>query len=231
MNVQFRLPPKMADLAVTHAVTAYDPGSDELLHEFEIPPGLDTLAMKIAEVEVDDPFGALSYPLAEGQLTAFRFVFGFKPLSTTAEYFFEPWQRQAERLNPRTSRLFANLNDVGLGRSRSDIAAPITERELTVPTLRLLGKSPIGFLTTSDLRSQLTKIFRPAGTDAKLLASRSDARFAQKVRNMVSNRFRPYSFINKGYAVYHEDKRGLRITERGHEILRHLDWYGRTKRQ
>lgn len=230
MNLQFRLPPRMADLAVSHAVTAYDPGSDELLREFEVPPGLDSLARKIAEVEEDDPSGALSYPLVESQLTAFRFIFGLRPLLTNAEFFFEPWHRQAERLHPRTTRLFADLNDVGLGRPQRNISERINERELAIPTLRLLAKSPTDFLTTTDLKSQLTEILRPVGTDAKLLASRSDTHFAQKVRNMVSNRFQPYSFIKKGYAVYVSAQRGLRITERGHELLRHLDWYGRTKR-
>lgn len=230
MNVQFRLPSKMTGLAVAHAITAYDSISSELVSEFEIPLGLDSLAVKIAEVDEDDPFGALSYPLGERQLVALRFIFGLQSSLTNAEFFFEPWERQEEYKNLKTANLFAKLKEVSFNEAIRRHSTSINERELTVPTLRLLSESPTGFLTTTELKSRLTEKLRPTGSDAELLASRSDTHFAQKVRNMVSNRWRPYSFINKGYAIYNEEKHGLRITEAGREVLRQLDWYGRQRR-
>ena len=227
MNVLFSPPPRAPDLAVAHAITAYDRSSDSLVHEFEIPLSLDELAMKIAEVEEDDPFGALSYPLADRQMTAFKFIFGVRSSPSNALFYFEPWTRHESRVPPDAGRLFSRLKEVGLKPSRLGASGPINERELTIPTLRLLSEAPQGFRSTTDLKNELVRRLQPVGRDAKLLASRNDTHFAQKVRNMVSNRFAHYSFIRRGYASYDQVLSGLTITDRGRGILSDLDKYGR----
>jgi hypothetical protein len=231
MNVQFRPPQRLTGLAVVHAITSYAMDTDQLLQEFEIPLSLDGLAMKIAEVDADDPFGACSYPLVDSQVAAFRFVFGMPILQGGGIFYFEPWAKPAHTLPPRKARLLAALRDVGPQPSERRLLGPINERDLTVPTLRLLAATPSGFLATSDIKRELTRRLQPTGRDANLLPGRSDTHFAQKLRNMISNRARCYSFISKGYASYLPEAQGLRITERGRDVLRDLDRYGQAQRQ
>lgn len=95
----------------------------------------------------------------------------------------------------------------------------IFESDIKVPTLRYLEKQPSGFATTSDLISHLSGEFQPSGEDAEILNGRSDSRFSQIVRNMVSNRSRAGNIVNDGYAKYVKKRRGLLITESGKSLL------------
>lgn len=93
----------------------------------------------------------------------------------------------------------------------------VTEAQLTVPTLELAELRPDGYISTSDLIVELGRIFHPSGQDAAILDSRSDTYFSQKVRNMISHRTTPGSFIAQGLAEYTGD--GIRITDAGRAFL------------
>lgn len=62
----------------------------------------------------------------------------------------------------------------------------IEEKELILPALYIIKRR--GSATTSDLIEDLTIFFNPTGEDAELLSGRSDTKFSQKVRNLVSHR-------------------------------------------
>lgn len=98
----------------------------------------------------------------------------------------------------------------------------ISERDLVVPALEIMDGRPDGCVSTSDLIQELEDLFSPGGRDAEILEGRSDTYFSQKVRNMISHRHSPSSFIYKGYAEYDEDCRGLRITDKGRWLLQEL---------
>jgi transcriptional regulator with XRE-family HTH domain len=91
----------------------------------------------------------------------------------------------------------------------------IKERDTYVPVLDLLDDQPDGFLRTADLIRALEDWFSPKGKDAEILAGRSDTRFSQIVRNIVSHRDSPTNLIGAGWAEYDRTKRGLRITTAG----------------
>jgi hypothetical protein len=93
----------------------------------------------------------------------------------------------------------------------------IAERDLIIPTLRLAAQRADGYIATSDLITALEETFQPEGLDADILDGRSDTRFSQKVRNLVSHRDNPNSMFSRGYAVYTGD--GIRITEAGRAFL------------
>lgn len=96
----------------------------------------------------------------------------------------------------------------------------ITERDLIVPALRLASERANGEISTTDLIIELTELFQPSGRDAELIEGRNDTHFSQKVRNMISHRNQPSSFIANGYAEYTGD--GIRITEQGRQLLKNL---------
>ena len=96
----------------------------------------------------------------------------------------------------------------------------ISERELVVPTLRLLDDGNNGWMAMSDIIARLTELFAPSGQDAEILNGRSDTYFSQKVRNMISHRDQPSSFIHKGLAHY--EQAGLRISGEGRSTVRAL---------
>lgn len=48
---------------------------------------------------------------------------------------------------------------------------------------------------------------------------RSDTYFSQKVRNLISHRKAPTSFIANGYAEHDEKRNGIQITEAGRKLL------------
>lgn len=95
----------------------------------------------------------------------------------------------------------------------------IRERDTYLPILRLLSEAQDGFMPTSDLIRELERHFAPSGQDAEILAGRSDTRFSQIVRNVVSHRDTPGNLIEEGWAEYEKGKRGLRITQAGREHL------------
>lgn len=95
----------------------------------------------------------------------------------------------------------------------------IKERDTYLPTLKMLSEAEGGFLTISDLIRALEDHFAPTGEDAEILAGRSDTRFSQIVRNIVSHRETPGNLIKEGWAEYDKGRRGLKITPEG---VRHL---------
>ena len=97
----------------------------------------------------------------------------------------------------------------------------IRERDTYRPMLELLDDAPDGFLTTTDLIKGLEFRLEPVGEDNAILDSRSDTRFSQIVRNVVSHKDSATNPIKLGWIDYDRKKRGLRITVEGrHELSR-----------
>lgn len=101
-------------------------------------------------------------------------------------------------------------------------AIRLHEADLYVPTLRYLDSAPGGFAQTSDLIEHLETIFNISGEDAEILDGRSDTKFSQIVRNMISHRTSSTNFIKKGYAEYDSDRKGLQITVTGRSLLKQI---------
>jgi transcriptional regulator with XRE-family HTH domain len=95
----------------------------------------------------------------------------------------------------------------------------ISERDVFGPALDFLDESADGFMTTSDLIAALEQRFMPEGEDAVILKDRSDTRFTQIVRNIVSHRKSRTNLIGGGYAIYDKARSGLRITDKGRQFL------------
>lgn len=95
----------------------------------------------------------------------------------------------------------------------------IREEDVYVPILRLLNDSPEGFMKTSDLIRALEKMMNPHGEDAEILSGRSDTKFSQIVRNVISHRSTPSNLIGRGFVDYDKVRRGLRITTSGRFAL------------
>lgn len=99
--------------------------------------------------------------------------------------------------------------------------ARISERDLILPTLHLLGAEGIDELSTTQLIAQLRGILRPEGQDAEILANRNDDHFSQKVRNLRSHK----SLQNTGFITY--QRRGnngyWRLTDMGRAYLEKHD--------
>lgn len=94
----------------------------------------------------------------------------------------------------------------------------IRERDLVIPALQL-ARLKGGFISTAALIDELAVIFQPDGEDAVILEGRSDSKFSQKVRNLVSHRDVQTSMFKRGYAVYEEAKAGIQITPLGMAFL------------
>lgn len=97
--------------------------------------------------------------------------------------------------------------------------ARISERDLILPTLRVLASSLDGEISTTDLIRLLTDEFQPDGQDAEIIDGRQDTYFSQKVRNLISHRESSTSMFRKGYAIYHPDTESISITEAGRLFL------------
>lgn len=93
----------------------------------------------------------------------------------------------------------------------------VPERTIAQEALRLLAQAPGGFMTTSELQVALESLFEPAGEDAEILEGRSDTKFSQKVRNLVSHRDARSSLETKGYATYDKTLKGWTITPLGRD--------------
>jgi hypothetical protein len=63
--------------------------------------------------------------------------------------------------------------------------ARISEPDLVLPALYIINQQP--GITTAKLIDELREIFNPAGEDAEILRGRSDDKFSQIVRNLVSH--------------------------------------------
>ncbi len=91
----------------------------------------------------------------------------------------------------------------------------IREADTYIPILRLLDDSSDGFMKTADLIKALEMVMGPRGEDAEILAGRSDTKFSQIVRNVISHRTTPTNLIGMGLVEYEKARRGLRITTKG----------------
>lgn len=92
---------------------------------------------------------------------------------------------------------------------------PISESEIRDAALVALARQPSGFMTTEDLIVQLTADMQPCGDDLLILDGRSDTRFSQKVRNLVSHRNQSTSLETRGLADYDDVREGWQITDLG----------------
>lgn len=95
----------------------------------------------------------------------------------------------------------------------------IKERDTYLPVLEYLDDAPDGFLKTSDLILALETQMHLTIEDRAILENRSDSRFSQIVRNIVSHRETPGNLIQMGWAEYDKAKRGLRITREGRRYI------------
>jgi len=95
----------------------------------------------------------------------------------------------------------------------------IKEKDTYLPVLEYLDEAPNGFLTTSNLIEALQSRFHLSTEDMAILENRSDTRFSQIVRNIVSHRDTAGNIIKQGWVVYEKAKRGLRITLEGRKHL------------
>ncbi len=97
------------------------------------------------------------------------------------------------------------------------IKGRISESELVVPALRAASERPNGYIQTSELIIELEERLRPEGEDAEIATNRTDTKFSQKVRNLVSHREQDNSMFSLGYAIYTGD--GIQITDAGQRYL------------
>jgi len=222
MNAVLPITAKSNVTSVYHSIVGYSQETQRLVSEFKVPGFLDTLALKIAEVDSDDPNAVFNYSLTPRQVVASIFIFGLKADVNTVRYFLEPSaddihynEKKAEAVS-----VFTALSARSQTHNRKE--QRITEGELTIPTLRILNQSSDRWVTTTELKEQLTTLFKPSGTDAEILAGRSDTHFSQKVRNIISHKAQNSSFIKKGLADYSSAQHGLIITERGHRLIEAL---------
>ncbi len=95
----------------------------------------------------------------------------------------------------------------------------IKERDTYIPVLEYLDDAPDGFLKTKDLIVALQTQMHLSAEDRAILDNRSDSRFSQIVRNIVSHRDASGNLIQMGWAEYDKVKRGLRITPAGRQYL------------
>ena len=90
------------------------------------------------------------------------------------------------------------------------------EKELVLPSLYLMSVHG-GKRTTAELISGLRNIMNPSGEDLKILESRKDDKFSQKVRNLKSHE----TLEELGYAKYKRASSGghFKITDAGKKHL------------
>jgi hypothetical protein len=219
MNILLKVHALPDAAKIAHSVIAYDRATEELDLELPIPLFLDTLALKIARVPSEDKYGALSYPLEARAVDTFRFLLGLDVDMSKREYFLESTVGYVTSFGPRKLEAVDLLTQVTPRPRYARTEKPrISERELVVPTLRLLDDGNRGWMATCDIILRLTELFAPSGQDSKLLEGRSDT--SQKVRNMISHRHQPSSFIRQGLAHY--ERHGLRISDEGRSTVRAL---------
>ncbi len=221
MNVIVKIPTPSDVTKIAHSILAYHRETEELDLDLPIPLFLDTLALKIARVPPEDKFGALSYPLDVRAIDTFRFLLGLDVNLGRRSYYLESTVGNITSFGTdkveALSLLTTNRSRLNYTRSNQP---RVSERELVLPTLRLLETSKGKWVSTADLISRLTGLFGPSGQDAKILGNRNDTYFSQKVRNMISHRDQPSSFIYQGLATY--IRRGLQLTEKGQVVTKAL---------
>lgn len=92
-----------------------------------------------------------------------------------------------------------------------------SERDLILPALDIINRKP--GIATADLIKELEDILSPDGEDIVILAGRSDTKFSQKVRNLVSH----HTIDQKGLGYVNSEQEGRNwyhtITSSGEEYL------------
>ncbi|MBT3320894.1 MAG: hypothetical protein HN392_01275 [Anaerolineae bacterium] len=108
----------------------------------------------------------------------------------------------------------------------------ISERDLILPALSIISDEP--GISTSALISELKEMLKPTGEDAEILRGRSDTKFSQIVRNLVSHE----TLVKLGYATYikgksrrsggkfHITETGLSYLDENFEIVDNLIEHG-----
>jgi hypothetical protein len=157
MNILLKVQPPPAAAEIAHSIMAYDRSTEDLDLELPIPLFLDTLALKIARVPPEDKYGALSYLLDARAVDTFRFLLGLDVDMLKREYLLESTVGHATTFGPRKLEAVELLTQVTPRPRYARTAKPrISERELVVPTLRLLDDSNRGWMATSDVIAHLT---------------------------------------------------------------------------
>lgn len=136
---------------------------------------------------------------------------------------------EKDRREPIPNNLDAiqqTLENAGIEFTSAALEAPgvkyhsrIKESDTYLPVLELLDDAPDGFLRTSDIIRGLEAYFAIQGEDAEILEHRSDTKFSQIVRNIVSHKSTSTNLIGAGWAVHEKNRRGLRITTEGRKHL------------
>ena len=221
MNSLLKVQPSPDAAKIAHSVMAYDRATEELDLELPIPLFLDTLALKIARVPREDKYGAHSYPLDARSVDTFRFLLGLDVDMLKRDYLLESTVGHVTSFGPRKLEAVELLTQVTPHPRYARTEIPrISERELVVPTLRLLDDGNRGWMAMSDIVARLTERFAPSGQDAEIPDGRGDTYFSQKVRNMIWHRDQPSSFIHRGLAHY--ERHGLQISDQGRSTVRAL---------
>jgi hypothetical protein len=221
MNVLLKVQRASDAAKIAHSVMAYDRATEGLVVELPIPLFLDTLVLKVARVPPEDEYGALSYQLEARAIDTFRLLLGLNVDMSKRGYFLESTVGHVSSFGPRKLKAVERLTRVTPHPRYARTEKPrISERELVVPTLRLLDDGNRGWMATSDIISRVTELFTPSGQDAAMLDGRSDTYFSLTVRNMISHRDQPSSFIHSGLAHY--ERHGLRISDEGRSTIRAL---------
>ena len=83
-----------------------------------------------------------------------------------------------------------------------------SEINLILPTLEILSNNLEKWISTTDLISELRKKLNPNWEDLEILKNRSDDKFSQKIRNLVSHKtLEKYSYaIIKNWSFYITEK-------------------------
>ena len=221
MNALSKVKPAPGTTRIAHSILAYDRVTDELALALPVPLFLDTLALKVASVPPEDQYGALSYPLHAKAIETFRFLLGLDIDLAKREYFLESTAGEVTNFPPGKLQAVELLTEVTPRPRYARTTQPlISKRELVLPTLRLLDGAQGGWMATTDLIDRLTKLFSPSGRDAEIPQGRNETHFAQQVRNIISHRDDPSSFIHRGLAHY--ERQGLRISNKGRATVRAL---------
>lgn len=221
MNVLLRVKRPPAVTVIAHSVMVYDRLTGELAIELPIPLFLDTLALKIARVPPEDKYGALSYMLDEKAVETFGFLLGLDIDLANWEYFLESTVGNAADFGAEKLKAVEMLTEVTPHpRYARTENAHISERELVVPTLRLLDCDDRGWMSTADIIAKLAVLFAPFGRDAAIIKDRRYASLSQQFRTMILHKGRPSSFIHRGLAYC--ERQGLGISDEGRETVRAL---------
>jgi transcriptional regulator with XRE-family HTH domain len=127
----------------------------------------------------------------------------------------EPIANNIDAMQQALERGGMLFSSEALGPAGIQYEGRIKERDTYLPVLKILDDTPDGFMKTAELILALEEWFAPHGEDAEILKGRSDTKFSQIVRNIVSHRTVSKNLIGAGWAEYDRVKRGLRITKAG----------------